>query len=267
MRLLNASTYTLKEFPNKDDIPPYAILSHRWRGDSEVLFSHIGNLDVAKQMQGFVKIARCASQAIEDKLEYVWVDTCCIDKSSSSELSEAINSMFLWYKNSAICYVYLDDVESNPEDHEAQEASFARSEWFTRGWTLQELIAPRRVVFYTQDWTSIGSKVTLAPIIESITKVQRSVLLFDHNAGVSVAKKMSWAANRRTTREEDRAYSLMGLFGVNMPTIYGEGKNAFLRLQEEIMKLSSDHSIFAWRKHWQNNLYVRDERPSRDIPR
>lgn len=254
MRLLNISTHTLKEFLDKDNVPPYAILSHRWR-EEEVSFSDIGNLDVATQMQGFTKITRCCTQASEANLDYIWVDTCCIDKGSSSELSEAINSMFSWYKNAAVCYVYLDDVKANPQNEGIQVDSFKKSEWFKRGWTLQELIAPRRIIFFAEDWTSIGTKVTLTPIIERITNIQRSILLFDHDTNVSVATKMSWAADRKTTREEDRAYSLMGLFGVNMPTIYGEGgRSAFLRLQEEIMKLSSDHSIFAWRRHWWNNV-------------
>ncbi|OBZ77075.1 hypothetical protein A0H81_03170 [Grifola frondosa] len=153
--------------------------------------------------------------------------------------------MFSWYRKSEVCYAYLDDVPGI-DLPESKESDFRKSEWFTRGWTLQELIAPSSVIFFSKSWVEIGTKTSLASVIENITKVNRKVLSSTFGEEVSVAQRMSWAAGRKTTREEDRAYSLMGLFGVNMPTIYGEGKRAFIRLQHEIMKTSNDCSLFVW---------------------
>lgn len=241
MRLLNTETRKLEEFFGQ--IPQYAILSHRWR-DGEVQFSDIDQPH-ARNMPGYSKIRGCCVQAHEDGYQYVWIDTCCINKSSSSELSEAINSMFMWYKKAQICYAYLDDVSRCDTLME----EFSNSQWFRRGWTLQELIAPSNVIFFSRDWEEIGSKSSFAPSIEFITGIDRGVLLTNYQEEISVAKRMSWATGRQTTRVEDRAYSLLGLFGVYMPTIYGEGENAFIRLQIEIMKSSNDQSIFAWKSH------------------
>lgn len=149
--------------------------------------------------------------------------------------------MYTWYRKAGICLAYLDDVEIG-----SLLLTLQASEWFARGWTLKELIAPAEVIFCTGGWSIIGTKTTLASQIEQITKVDHLVLLTGRMDGLSVTKKMSWAADRKTARLEDEAYSLMGIFGVSMPTIYGEGRNAFLRLQEEIMKKTNDQSIFAW---------------------
>ncbi|KAG1732402.1 heterokaryon incompatibility protein-domain-containing protein [Suillus paluster] len=242
MRLLNTETRKLEEFLGQ--VPQYAILSHRWR-DGEVQFSDIDQPH-ARNMRGYSKIEGCCIQAHEDGYRYVWIDTCCINKSSSSELSEAINSMYMWYKKAQICYTYLDDV-SRLDTLDTEDSTFAKSAWFKRGWTLQELIAPSNVIFFSREWEEIGSKSSLAHLIERITGIERPVLLTNHPGEISVAKRMSWAAHRETTRVEDRAYSLLGLFGVYMPTIYGEGENAFVKLQIEIMKSSNDQSIFAWK--------------------
>lgn len=176
----------------------------------------------------------------------LWNDACCIDKSSSAELSEAINSMYEWYRLADVCYVYLEDV---PDDDVpgTEESRFPTSKWHRRGWTLQELIAPKRVVFLTQSWRFYGTKLGLASLLERISGIPSEVLVgLTPLDSVSVARRMSWAARRETTRVEDRAYSLMGIFGVHMSTIYGEGRNAFLRLQEAIMRAIPDQSIFAW---------------------
>ena len=149
--------------------------------------------------------------------------------------------MFMWYKKSALCIAYLDDVSST-----IWEPEFDDAQWFTRGWTLQELIAPKEVLFVNAQWRIIGTKTSLASMIMDITHIDMNVLITSDMTGISVAKKMSWAATRKTTRLEDRAYSLLGIFNVNMPTIYGEGSNAFIRLQEEIIKQCNDQSIFAW---------------------
>jgi hypothetical protein len=173
-----------------------------------------------------------------------WIDSCCIDKSSSAELSEAINSMFKWYENSQVCYTYLNDVPVG-EDHERENSAFRNSKWFTRGWTLQELLAPQTVVFFSHGWFEIGTRTSLGPLISAITNIGENHL----NKGShipSTAQKFSWASRRQTLRIEDTAYCLMGLFGVNMPLLYGEGGKAFMRLQLEIIKVSDDDSIFAW---------------------
>jgi hypothetical protein len=248
MRLLKACSvpYELVEFP-PDNIPPYAILSHTWGAD-EVLYADIKSKNVEKRLEAaYKKVYYTCEQAKLDKLEYAWIDTCCIDKSSSAELSEAINSMYLWYKEAKKCYAYLADVSIRVDLHNA-DSEFAHSKWFTRGWTLQELLAPSNVMFYSSTWDWLGEKITLCGILSEITGIDEDILLGTRSVNLaSVAKRISWASRRRTTRPEDRAYSLMGIFSVNMPMLYGEGgENAFLRLQEEIMKYSDDHSIFAW---------------------
>ncbi|MAD81503.1 MAG: hypothetical protein CL912_00935 [Deltaproteobacteria bacterium] len=151
--------------------------------------------------------------------------------------------MFSWYKFAQVCYVYLSDVPSADEDHYSPNSHFCQSKWFRRGWTLQELLAPARVEFYSQDWVEFGTKSSLEDLITSITGITH---LFNYE-DACVAQKMSWAADRQTTREEDQAYCLMGLFGVNMTTLYGEGgTKAFIRLQEKIISKTDDDSIFAW---------------------
>lgn len=202
-----------------------------------------------EQQAGYSKITYACSQAAKDGYRYVWIDTCCIDKRSSAEVSEAVNSMWSWYQRAAVCYAYLEDVhfDDYTQGYRTWKDDFSSSRWFTRGWTLQELLAPRKVVFYAKGWRLLGTKSSLVKTVEKITKIDELTLLeprLVHNA--SVARRMSWAANRTTTRTEDVAYSLMGIFNVSMPIIYGEGENAFLRLQEEIIKRSDDHSIFAW---------------------
>ncbi|KAE8442823.1 hypothetical protein EG329_002795 [Mollisiaceae sp. DMI_Dod_QoI] len=232
MRLLDATTIRLQEFA-EDKIPPYAILSHTW-GNDEVSFQ---DMDRAKptQKEGYVKIKYACKQALIDELEYVWIDTCCIDKRSSSELSEAINSMFQWYRNARVCYAYLVDVPSNTIPL-SPNSPFRKSRWFTRGWTLQELIAPPHVQFYFTDWTSLASKDELSSLITEITSVDKFSLGGGDLRQASIAKRMSWASKRVTTRKEDIAYCLLGIFDANMPMLYGKGDKAFVRLQEEIIK-------------------------------
>lgn len=183
-------------------------------------------------------------------VDLVWLDSCCIDKASSAELSEAINSMYEWYEISAVCFVHLADVDVN-DDPSGPNSQFRKSRWHRRGWTLQELIAPRYVLFFSKDWQLIGTKVSLAPVLHEITGIDTLVLLHQIPVDVvSVAQRMQWASARETTRVEDEAYSLMGIFNVHMATIYGEGRHAFIRLQEEILKHTNDQSIFAWGPRW-----------------
>ncbi|PIL28941.1 hypothetical protein GSI_08988 [Ganoderma sinense ZZ0214-1] len=184
--------------------------------------------------------------ALAQGYKYIWIDSCCIDKTSSAELSEAINSMYFWYREAAVCYAFLADVpfDDNPR---ATGSKFRTSRWFTRAWTLQELIAPQVVLFLSTDWRIIGSKSSLAAVVEEVSSVLRAVLRKQKAIeDVSVARRMSWAASRVSTRLEDRAYSLLGIFDINMPTLYGEGGHAFIRLQQEILKQIPDQSLFAW---------------------
>ena len=208
------------------------------------------------------KILHACRVARENGYRYIWIDSCCIDKSSSSELSEAINSMYKWYGLAAVCYAYLSDVPPG-EDHHAEDSAFRKSRWFRRGWTLQELIAPFSVEFVSKDWASIGSKHDLHDLVESITKIDYKALLHLKPLDTfSVAQRLSWAANRETKRVEDQAYSLLGIFDINMPTLYGEGDRAFRRLQEQIMQRTPDQSLFAWGVHYPSSQLSQDT----DVP-
>jgi hypothetical protein len=268
MRLLHVETRQLQDFVNP---PPYAILSHTW--DSiEVTYQDMQH-GTTPSHPGYSKIEYTCTQAVKDNYQWVWIDTCCIDKSSSAELSEAINSMFQWYSRSKVCYAFLSDVDSvddrllhvvkaghfEDDDHELFHSSqLSRSRWFTRGWTLQELLAPPKILFFGRVWKHLGTKITLARCISTITRIPEHVIKHEHKISenyefshlflqsFSVAERMSWTATRQTTRIEDISYSLLGIFNVNMPLLYGEGAKAFKRLQEEIMKTSADHSIFIW---------------------
>ncbi|KXH50667.1 hypothetical protein CSIM01_01516 [Colletotrichum simmondsii] len=279
MRLLHTTTFELREFSGTD-IPPYGILSHTW-GRNEFTFR---DFQRAGYRGGITKIDGMCRVARDQRLSWVWIDTCCIDKSSSTELSEAINSMFAWYRQAATCFVYLEDVPGgykfNPKDK-----IFANSRWFSRGWTLQELLAATTVFFYDRSWNFVewieksgdtdgrtrpsnmvlgkrkisqvdnenfdmnSNMNNFASALGSITNINLTALtrkFEDVHQSFSVAEKMSWASRRETTRLEDKAYSLMGLFDVNMPLLYGEGEKAFFRLQEEIIKKTDDESIFSW---------------------
>lgn len=243
MRLLNSSSFQLEDF-DPDKIPEYAILSHTWR-KHEVSFADMKNGRAEGKVE-YDKIQQSCRQPVAQECGYIWIDTCCIDKSSSAELSEAINSMYSWYEKAKICYAYLADVPAT-SDPEEQKAAFTNSRWFTRGWTLQELVAPSKgMVFLSREWIEIGTKETLCEEIAARTGISVSILTGTSFRTASIAKRMSWASGRETTRPEDIAYCLMGLFDINMPMLYGEGEKAFIRLQEEIIRISDDQSLFAW---------------------
>ncbi|PIL33593.1 hypothetical protein GSI_04216 [Ganoderma sinense ZZ0214-1] len=253
MWLLSTDRAELHHFPSPEAIiGGYAILSHTW-GDNEQTFQETQALrhwckEIGKNPRDFSseKVRQCCILAERHGYHWVWDDTCCIDKTSSSELSEAINSMFLWYSCAEVCFAYLAEVESSCQ-LDAPMSAFRTARWHSRGWTLQELIAPTVVIFVSRDWQAIGNKVELALLLQEVTGVFSRVLTREvHCSTVSVAERMLWASKRSTTRVEDEAYCLMGLFNVNMPTIYGEGRQAFRRLQQEIMKQSFDTSLFAW---------------------
>jgi hypothetical protein len=241
MRLLNSRTFEFRTF--YQDAPPYAILSHRWGKEGEELTFQDLQVGTGVEKQGYAKMLACCARAVKDGYDYVWMDTCCIDKTNNVELQSAINSMFSWYKKSEVCYALLSDCDADNYLHDV-----AHSEYFTRGWTLQELIAPRELVFFDRNWFPLGSKTILKDLISNITAISPEVLTGQDLESSSVAQRMSWASLRKTTRPEDIAYCLTGLFGVTMPMMYGEGmEQAFVRLQEAILAVSDDQSLFAWK--------------------
>ncbi|KAK7428166.1 hypothetical protein QQZ08_005406 [Neonectria magnoliae] len=282
MYLLNVSTNKLESFSD-GAIPKYGILSHTW-GQNEPIFDDFQSSSrrwKLKRGSQHAKVNGCCAQAESDGLNYVWIDNCCIDKKSSAELSEAINSMFTWYANAAVCYVYLGDLlpvaqrQSNSGQQPlsldaAQLKNLQKAKWFTRGWTLQELLAPSLLKFYDSAWNIVGysswihaERTTawevprLTPLLAELTRIPRRYLQGDDLGQASVAERMSWAAGRQTTRREDMAYCLLGIFNVNMPLLYGEGTGAFVRLREQILKKHDDHSVFAW--GYNNDAFIPEQ--------
>jgi ankyrin repeat protein len=247
MRLINVKTSKLEEHLD-EKAPPYAILSHTWGNDcDELSFRDVESGSIDETGVKYVKFRGCCQQAEKDGLDYAWIDTCCIDKTNLVELSEAINSMFRWYQRAKICYAYLSDVPGD-ENHKMQGSKFQTSRWFQRGWTLQELLAPTTLRFYSLDWRYLGTKGNMCTSITKATGIPRQFLLgIAALNSASVAQRMSWAAHRDTKRKEDLAYCLLGIFDITMPMIYGEGGDrAFFRLQEQIMRTTRDDSILAW---------------------
>jgi hypothetical protein len=253
MRLLNTHSLELATFIGS--IPHYAILSHRWEAE-ELTFEDIAKSPLsdpdspARTKLGFSKVAGTCALAAKDGFDWVWIDSLCIDKASSSELQEAINSMFNWYAEAQLCYAFLSDV---PNEDSGWNEDFGKSLWFTRAWTLQELLAPCAVEFYAADWSLIGTRPARYTELSRITGIASAALTKAWSQvkdAFLAAQKLSWAAHRHASRSEDAAYSLLGLFDVNMPMLYGEGeRKAFLRLQKAIYKKDADHSLFLFRPH------------------
>jgi hypothetical protein len=249
MHLLKYGTngeLTITSFDDSE-LPLYAILSHTWGTDAEeVTFADLvrGN---GKHETGYVKkpsykkIRFCGQQAQQDGLQYFWVDTCCIDKTDKAELSHAIQSMFRWYQTATRCYVYLSDVSTmetrcdNMPGKFTWEPAFRSSRWFTRGWTLQELLAPSIVEFFSEEWDKLGDKVSLKPLINKMTSISLEALDGAPLSRFSVNTRLGWKEGRITTREEDGAYSLQGILDVELAPVYGEGAaGAFRRLMDEV---------------------------------
>jgi tetratricopeptide (TPR) repeat protein len=255
MRLLHFDALgklILTDFRGKP-IPPYAILSHRW-SNSEVLIEDISNGNYKEREEGSKKLRFCVERAAQDGLQYSWIDTCCIDRWDNNERSKAINSMFQWYRNAARCYVFLSDVSLSAVTDTLQrsdwEASFRKSEWFTRGWTLQELIAPVSVEFFSREGQRIGDKALLDQLLHKITNIPLAALRNFPLDQFSTSERRRWVENRRTTEDEDIVYCLLGVLGVSMPTTYGEGKeSAWRRLQAEVEGASSAPSIIPFSRN------------------
>jgi hypothetical protein len=268
MRLLEAwdGPGGLEFRPTKDlddrSIPLYAILSHTWGPDSEeVSFQDILN-GAGKAKAGYDKIRFCGRQARRDGLTHFWIDTCCIDKSNSTELAEALNSMFNWYRRASRCYVFLPDVPS-PSDPEPWTPSFRASRWFTRGWTLQELIAPNTVQFFAKDSSLLGDKQSLLSLIAEITGIAAAALAGEPLDTFSREERFGWAERRRTKREEDWAYSLLGVFGVFIPPIYGEGRaSAEQRLLDAInARVAAGKKVEAQKAHCELHRHSQEPLP------
>jgi hypothetical protein len=222
--------------------PPYAILSHTWIEGQEVTHNEVVAGE-GKGKTGYHKLRFCAEQAATDGFQYFWIDTCCIDKAEPIELSTAINCMYRWYQRAVKCYVYLSDVSVPVEVVDAQAfpitwlEMFRRSRWFTRGWTLQELLAPPHVEFFSKEGRLLGSRISLEQEIHQVTTIPVELLRGQIVAEYSIEERMRWAATRTTTLKEDKVYCLLGIFGVFLPLIYGEGEEyATQRLEEEIAR-------------------------------
>lgn len=260
MRLLDTTTFQLvSNSPSVFQQEGYAILLHRWIG-SEITFEQLGgHIDQLRaagtrplESPQQEKIRGACQTARAKGIRWVWIDTCCIDKSSTSELSESLNSMFRWYRDAKLCITYLSDVVRKGAGREdfANEVGHP-AVWFSRGWTLQELLAPRHLEFFDKNWDPIGDRAELAEQIEKITSIQSKYLKGetedDDPRDACIAAKFSWIAKRQTERDEDMAYSMLGLFGITMDPRYGEGWGAFMRLQKELLLSSKDESLFAWK--------------------
>jgi len=248
MRLLEMKSpgeFSLVQVATHDTLP-YAILSHTWTYGQEVNYEDVIT-GAGKDKTGYEKIKFCGEQAAQDGLQYFWVDTCCIDKSNSVELTTAISSMFRWYQRATKCYVYLADVSSPSYYADIQakrstwETAFRDSKWFTRGWTLQELIAPVTVDFFSKEGKRLGDKKSLEKAIHEVTRIPIQALYGNSFSDFSIAERKEWALQRHTTEEEDIVYCSLGLCEVSMPPIYGEGeKAARKRLEVTIREFSKD---------------------------
>lgn len=254
MRLLNTTSLGFEEFFDRNEPPPYAILSHRW-SDMEVLYhDYDQQTDWSGSAKGYRKIYQCCELARQRNRKYIWIDSLCIDKRNTHEVTESVNSMWRYYTNAIECYAYLVDVPPFAAEKRERLRNWngRPSEWFRRGWTLQELLAPQAVLFCDWDWKIIGQKsdASMLDEISKITSIPGYCLLDRFRLfRTCVAQKLSWASTRKTTKQEDRVYSLLGLLGINMPLFYGEGEEkAFLRLQQEVIRQTDDESIFAWRR-------------------
>lgn len=266
-RLLNTKDYTLnrtkeilKEEKQRDTVPSYAILSHTWLRSNndqvtEVTLEDMQDSTRRKELEksddpkalGWAKLKGFCQRALQDGFDWAWMDTCCINKKDPVETQESINAMFDWYRNATICYAHLSDVDWNSPSSDHTGANIlGQPLWFRRGWTLQEFLAPNFLLFVDKSWRNIGTRASQASAVERLMGISRHDV--DNFRDCSIAKRLSWSSGRETTKVEDEAYCLLGLFGIQMPLQYGEGRKAFKRFQQELMKKFDDETLFAWRK-------------------
>ncbi|QIX01517.1 hypothetical protein AMS68_007034 [Peltaster fructicola] len=249
MRLLNTTSFKFEWMVR--ETCEYAILSHRWIEEEvgdEITFATLEhaktNGPTSRQAASWSKMEKACEQARNDRLKYIWIDTICIDKNDIQELGRSLNSMFDWYARAKICYVYLQDAKRTIQ----RAGTNYYSEWFERGWTLQELLAPSEMVFYDMDWCRLGTRTELAPHLSNASKIDVDYLKRPGSfREASVATKMSWMAGRSTKYVEDITFSMLGILNVKLPYIPAEGAQAFFRLQSELLKSEAfDESLFAW---------------------
>ncbi|THU97859.1 hypothetical protein K435DRAFT_661938, partial [Dendrothele bispora CBS 962.96] len=238
-RLVEAQSLTIVEFGEDDIVPPYAILSHRWLDGEEVVLSELSNNigEETKLKSGYRKIDAACRLVIKSGLRYLWVDTCCMDHDDPDDVTLNIKQMYIYYANAEICYAYLWDVHG---------WQFHESDWFYRGWTLQELLAPREVVFFDKDWTRVGCKheLSIRDKVSPVTMIPLDVLCGQKPIrDVEPIERMTWAIDRATSKEEDQAYCLLGLLGVSMEPRYREGvRESFRRLRAAFVNAYPDQT-------------------------
>lgn len=238
MKLLNTRTqqvHQVHQVPLQP--PPYATLSYSWETPAE-------STDLTP-----ARLQRACTQARLLGLEWLWLPSLCIDHASSAEISESINSRFRVFRDSVVCLVYLEhvSVQAGKTTSEVAGTLLRNSPWLRRIWTLTELIASKELIFFDRDGREFGTKMSLLPELSKATGIDRPVLeTADCLSNFSVGRRMSWASDCSYEREEDLAYALIGLFGVSMMILYGEGPLAFLRLQDEISRTTDDASLFCW---------------------
>ncbi|QIW96347.1 hypothetical protein AMS68_001865 [Peltaster fructicola] len=217
---------TFFETEEEDFDTPYAILSHTWgRPEEEVTYQDVIS-GKAQEKPAYAKITFLLEQAKKDKLNRVWIDTCCINKYNASELGESINLMYQWYAKSKVCYVFLSDVNTTLRGPVDWQIDFCQSRWFKRGWTLQELIAPSRVEFFDRTSRHLGSRETLSQLVYECSGIPPNVLHGASLDGIPFPQRLTWMSERKTMKSEDVSYCLLGLMEISLPFNYGEGGTA-----------------------------------------
>ncbi|KAJ1323666.1 HET domain-containing protein [Microdochium nivale] len=202
-------------------LPPYAILSHTWDHGHEVTYDDM-LAGTGHSKRGWRKIRFCERQAPQDSLSHFWVDSCCIDKANHGEMHGALGAMFAWYRDAHVCYVYLTDVKTTAE------SDLLRSRWWTRGWTLQELLAPRDVRFFARGGQYLGDKATLEDVIRRRTGIPAAALRGAPFDSFTIEEQLSWLGNRQTTYPEDLYNCLVGILGDSLARRYeGARRRAF----------------------------------------
>lgn len=245
MRFLHTKTFVLHDFTG----PPssYAVFFHA-HGSDDIGFEDFSKPQMLLCKDGFHRLWQACSRARNHGSEWLWSDAVCIDRGSSTALTEAFNSLARIYQHCIFSIIYLEDLPCSDCVGGGLEKRLAKCAWLRNVWVLPQLIFPKHSFIYDRDWAEIGTKASLARQLSLVTSIEQSVLINPAALGeYSVAKRMSWASHLEASRPEDRSFALLGILGVHMPIVYGEGQKAFIRLQEEILRDTNDYSLFAWR--------------------